>query len=223
MSEFEKSKMFTGAGRDWHNRAMIGFMPGVHWFVYVNGYKEAGDRLVASIDSGQGKQDFLVFPILHLYRHWVELALKANIRASQVLLDVARPSLKDLHKTPALRAKAALGHNLNDLWDHLQTLLAEIYPDLEEEYVQNINRVARAFAALDPAGDQTRYPVKLNEDRSLQDLKEVNLRQLADDMSLAEAGFTQIEGSLDYLADQRGFDHEMMMEMQAEFQSMDWP
>lgn len=216
MSDSNEKEVFTGAGTDWHNRAMIGFMSGVHWSIYVDGYKEAADRLVAGIDAGQGKVDFLVFPILHLYRHYLELSLKANIRMCQVLLDVQRPTLKEARKDSI---RAAQGHDLSGLWDYLQELVPGIYPDVEEIYITGINRVIKAFAALDPAGDQTRYPLDRQENQSLPKLKEVNLRQLADDMARADNGFTQIEGAIDYELEHREYNYEMEREMEAELRS----
>ncbi len=45
--------------------------------LYVVGYKEAADSLVDSIANQKGSADSLIFPIVFLYRHYIEIRLKS--------------------------------------------------------------------------------------------------------------------------------------------------
>lgn len=205
--------VFSAAGDDWHNRALLGYTRDAPWWAYAEGYKEAGDRLVAGIDAGQHGQDFLVFPILFLYRHYLELTIKGQIRECQLLLGIKRPSNP---KSAAQRTLAAQGHSLAELWAYLQQLVPHVYPDLPGTVVSEIDRVVQAFANLDPGGDEARYPLTRTEERTLLGLREINLRRLSENISRAEAGFVQIEGGIDWEIEHRQFEAEIRSEMEAE-------
>ncbi len=47
--------------------------------LYIVGYKEAGDILVKNIIESRSHHDSLVFPIVFMYRHYLELRLKQLI------------------------------------------------------------------------------------------------------------------------------------------------
>lgn len=49
-----------------------------NWGMYTIGYKEAGDLLL-QYALNVGRQNVLVYPIIFLYRHYIELQLKEII------------------------------------------------------------------------------------------------------------------------------------------------
>ncbi|HID3427534.1 TPA: hypothetical protein ACXE0P_002231 [Klebsiella pneumoniae] len=53
---------------DWHNNACLNYMPD-HGTAYTEGYRRAADILIKHIDESGRDQDFLVYPVLFLYRH----------------------------------------------------------------------------------------------------------------------------------------------------------
>jgi len=57
------------------------------WYQYAAGYKLAADRLVAGLSEHGTHTDFVCIPILFLYRHYVELYLKALLLNLGELLD----------------------------------------------------------------------------------------------------------------------------------------
>lgn len=192
----DRDEVFTGEGRDWHSRALLNFSPDVPWFAYAAGYKEAADRLVAGIAEGMHGQDMLVFPIFFLYRHYLEVSIKEQIKECQLLLDLAPPPNP---RNKNQRIKAALGHDLEGLWAYLKELLPGVYPGLSDAVLSEIDRVVQAFHHHDGGGDAARYPLDLDGKRTLSGLREINLRKLADDMARAEEGFQMIGGGIDYL------------------------
>lgn len=196
----DESEVFTGEGSDWHNRALLNFSHDVPWFAYASGYKEAADRLIEGIAGGMHGQDMLVFAILYLYRHYLEVSIKEQIKGCQYLLDMTPPSQpKNKHQ----RIQAAQGHDLEGLWGHLKSLLPGIYPDLARGVLSEIDRVVEAFHRHDGGGDAARYPVGLDGKRTLSDLREINLRKLSEDMARADSSFTTIGGGIDYMLEQR--------------------
>jgi hypothetical protein len=196
----DENEVFTGQGSDWHNRALLNFSQDVPWFAYASGYKEAADRLVEGIAGGMHGQDMLVFPIFYLYRHYLEVSIKERIKECQKVLDTTPPLLP---KNKAQRIRAAQGHDLEELWGYLKTLLSSVYPDLAHEVLSEIDRVVEAFHRHDRGGDAARYPIGLDGERTLSGLREINLRKLAEDMARADSSLTTIGGGIDYMLDQR--------------------
>jgi hypothetical protein len=68
-----KSDVLFGSGTDWQTNACVnGIGDSV---AYQDGYRRAALQLAEYVcDAGRG-QDFLVYPIVYLYRHHIELAL----------------------------------------------------------------------------------------------------------------------------------------------------
>ncbi|GJH64862.1 hypothetical protein [Escherichia coli] len=63
---------------DWHNNACLNYMPD-HGTAYTEGYRRAADILINHIDESGRDQDFLVYPVLFLYRHhWSSLSNKLS-------------------------------------------------------------------------------------------------------------------------------------------------
>ena len=192
--------IFTNDGSDWWNKAMLMHDWPYKWSVYARGYKEAGDRLVLSIERSEGLVDFMVYPILYLYRHFLEISIKASIRDAQVLLGIEARK-KPNRKNERQMAEAAQGHHLESLWKYLIELMIQVHSELEMPRLDETSRVVNAFHSLDLYGDAARYPQGLDGKPSLKMLHEVNLRRLREDMEMAQDGFYQIEGILDYERD----------------------
>lgn len=67
--------LFSSNRTLWQMDAILDYRPG-NDYTYRQGYRRAGRILTEHIAAGRGEVDFLVFPICHAYRHFVELSLK---------------------------------------------------------------------------------------------------------------------------------------------------
>ncbi|MCZ5484310.1 hypothetical protein O5584_24240 [Escherichia coli] len=76
-----------------------------HGTAYTEGYRRAADILINHIDESGRDQDFLVYPVLFLYRHHLELLIKQIIGLA---LALAEDPDKHQYKKD--------DHNLNNLW-----------------------------------------------------------------------------------------------------------
>lgn len=200
------NEVFTGKGADWWNRAQLNFTPDAPWHAYATGYKEAADRLIKSINEGQHGQDYLVFPIFFLYRHYLEVSTKELIKKCQPLLGITPPAGRQKKKKEQILA--AQGHDLEGLWAYLKELVPGIHPDLADEALSDIDRMVEAFHRHDQFGDAARYPVGLAGERTLSGLREINLRKLAEDIDKAEDGFWAIDSAIDFMHEQMRLDAE---------------
>jgi hypothetical protein len=94
---------------DWHNNACLNYGNDVTRN-YIDGYKKAADKLVNDMDS---HIDLLVYPIVFLYRHHVEISLKEMIESGDFLLGTK------FNKTKT--------HGLNSLWMEVKRIAKEIW------------------------------------------------------------------------------------------------
>ncbi len=114
------------------------------WSLFAEGYHEAAEQLYTSWHASGGYPDSVVFPMVFLYRHYVELRIKELIQRAVLLL--ALPS-----EWPAV-------HGLVKLWDFLRPLLEQIWPTPPSREIINATRLIQELAALDNKSMVFRYP-----------------------------------------------------------------
>lgn len=121
------------------------------WESYIYGYKNAADVLVNHVEHGTG-HDLLVYPIMFLYRQYLELAIK-----SLIIKTVRQQSIKNIH-------------NLKELWKDCEKNLLIVHPELIDEKHTDMEQVARLikeFCDIDPKSDAFRYPIDTSGNPSL--------------------------------------------------------
>ena len=154
--------LFTSQ-EDWWNNACLNWSGG-SWSLYAAGYKEAADLLVVSVETRSAGQDTLVYPILFLYRQYLELEIKDTLRISRRLLDID--------------GDFPMHHRINDLWNDLHVLLERISPGNSSAELKQIARLINDFAKVDPQSMAFRYPVGKSGLPSLPGLTRINLRNV---------------------------------------------
>ncbi|MDO8417286.1 MAG: hypothetical protein Q7S87_13855 [Agitococcus sp.] len=155
-----EDQLFT-IGEDWQNNACINWYHN-NWELYAEGYKEAGDLLVRQIGETRTGQDTLVYPIIFLYRQYLELMLKSLIQDARKLQDIDTP--------------IPLNHKILDLWKLCHQLLVKISPDDAVKELEHINRLIGEFSKIDPTSMAFRYPQDKEGNPSLPGITHINLR-----------------------------------------------
>jgi hypothetical protein len=173
--------------------ACLNFMPDEPWGGYAQGFKMSADLSVAYCEQRGFDQDFLVYPVLFGYRHYIELALKEIIRAARRLLD-------EPGGVPET-------HNLSNLWNTAEPLLKQVEPNGQRTY-EDVRECIARFTSIDPTSEAGRYPVKRDGGLSLpEDRYHLELGQLRDVVERLSSFFDgAISQVLDYL------DHKAEME-----------
>jgi hypothetical protein len=113
---------------------------------FADSFRDAANLLVTHLDSHESyERDRLIFPVIYLYRHHVELMLKAIIERGD-----------ELYQTQRLRE--CMHHRLLDLWRVAKELIVgnKLSTIQETEAVEDI---IREFADADPLSFSFRYPV----------------------------------------------------------------
>ena len=134
---------FTSA-QDVYNNACV------NWFhdpleLYATAYKEAAEKLVKDVITSRRQRDTLVYPIVFLYRHYIELRLKEIIRAGRKFLD--EPGDFPKH------------HRVDELWPFAKGIIERVFENAEDkpdfEFVEHI---LAEFSRYDPESFSFRYP-----------------------------------------------------------------
>lgn len=149
----------------WHN-ACLNFFHN-NWDLYAIGYKDAADILVQAVLKAPGQQDILVYPIVFLYRQYIELRLKEIIKKGSVLLVT-------FNEIP-------FDHNIDVLYKKCKEMLEEVCPKGSLIGLDVVNDFINQFIAIDPGSFAFRYPTDKKGKSSLT-IKNINLNNLAEVM-----------------------------------------
>lgn len=127
--------------------------PANKFFLYSEGYKDAGEKLYEYIIANTFYQNTLVYPLIFNYRHCIELKLKELIIMGN----------KYLHK----HNDFADIHNLNSLWEKYKCdILPLISSTIEPKIIKNVDRIIAQFTQEDPDSMHFRYPVSVAPHRT---------------------------------------------------------
>lgn len=143
------------------------------WDLYAVGYLEAGDLVIAECLAGRNGPapgrpgyDFLLYPILHAYRHHLELLLK-EVTRSAATLAATDGSDEQNH-----------GHKLLRLWEQVGRVYPEAHEWASPECTEACESLIKELDRVDPNGQAGRYPWGNNGDPTLVKLHAVNLPNL---------------------------------------------
>jgi hypothetical protein len=169
------------AGVNPRTEALLGADP--DWIIaYALSFKEAADIIVLQVESGSTSPDAVNYPVVFLYRHYLELILKGLIRVG-----------RSLTYEPAA---FPITHQLSKLWAEFRPLIEDVYPQGDKVYTDTVEHCVLEMDTIDGGGDASRY----GEDRTGQPTfpKEllINLTNLRDVMNRV-SGF--LEGSYDWM------------------------
>jgi hypothetical protein len=195
-----KENVIFQAGEDWQTNACI-----AHWhnveMAYSDGFRRAALQLAEQVCESARGQDVLIYPLVYLYRHHVELVLKSIIELASDLLDreLLQRELKTLGR-----------HNLVELWAVARTLLDPVCelvgnPPFPPEDLEGINSYIHQIHEHDPDGQRFRYATRSRaRDPSLSpELKLVNVRIFANAMEQLADYLEAVKSWFGHLREQR--------------------
>lgn len=113
---------------------------------YRVGYRKAADALVikALAEPPPTDQVGLIYPIMYLYRHYLELTLKDLLFEAQAAA-VATYSVK-------------VGHDLSTLWDTILDMVETVQGNQDRQsFDEAFGPLVKTFHAADPNADAFRY------------------------------------------------------------------
>ncbi len=171
--------LFRDGLEDWWNNACLNVVASGDEHGYTEGYRRGATLLVEHVMEHQRDQDYLVYPVIFLYRHHIELALKNIIGHMPYVLDQEFTQAEEKH----------LGkHRLDLLWQNLKPKLGAMadiagWARLPNDDLEGIDSYIRQLTALDPDSFSFRYTRSKKGAPSLPlELKRINLRHFAEMM-----------------------------------------
>lgn len=176
---------------------------GGDWDIYAIGYKRAGDILVQYVVDNKCDQDFLVYPIIFLYRQYLELRLKEIIFISSWLLGQG--------------ARIPKIHNLVSLWRQARAGIEEVWPDKEtRKHLNALEARLKELCDVDSGSYAFRYPEDKEGGATLTGLEHINLKQVSD---VVQGMSHVLDGSTSGMGEHLEAKQEMMAEYRAEMRS----
>ncbi|MBI4297716.1 MAG: hypothetical protein HY676_04215 [Chloroflexi bacterium] len=182
---------------DWHLNACLHLGD---WDTYAEGYKRAGDILVQYVVDTTSYQDLLVYPIVFLYRQYLELRMKGLTIVGSYLLDQ--------------EVEFSRTHDLTSLWGKVRQILEAVFPRDKQENLDLLGKRLAEFNQIDNISDAFRYPSDKKGKPSLpKDMDIINLGHLRDVIlgisHVLDGASTGIDAKLDwkaeYLSEMHGY------------------
>lgn len=153
---------------DWQNNACLNFFSD-GWILYAEGYKRGADLLAEHVVEKARDQDFLIYPIVFLYRQNIELQMKMLIMRGNQLLDIQGGYPKS--------------HSLTKLWPEVKAIVEKVWPESNRSEIAVIDALITEMNEYDPQSMSFRYPVDKQGEPSLpQELTHINIRRLSEEM-----------------------------------------
>lgn len=173
---YKQNRLFSGGPNSSLN-ACVGNNGGPYGLTdYARGYMKAGRRLADSLKKSSLYVDSVVYPLVFVYRHAVELFLKQ--------LATYLPLLSDD------KSNVALTHKLTDNWCKTKECLLryESTFDPDDRLIAFVDAVIMDLVEIDPDGQAFRFPHARNESKFLEKTSLINVEVFADAMdSVGEA------------------------------------
>lgn len=127
---------------NWQTNACLNFQPDMsHGYIY--GYKKAADSLVKGISKERTEIDYLIYPIVFLYRHHIELQLK-NLLELNILLHGSEE-------------KVPTDHKIKNLWPRVKGYYRKINNSNNQKEIKFIDKIIDELCTIDPESMNFRY------------------------------------------------------------------
>lgn len=176
---YQGDRLFRGA-LDWQYNAVVDFWS-LEGDSYARGYKNGADFLVERVLREPTERDVLVFPIVFLYRQYLELRMKDTVVYGNDFLRVSE-SFPD-------------GHRLDELWRRCRAVLGKVVPSESREDLDQVGRYILEFSEKDLNSQAFRYPTDRQGEPALP-FGIINLRHFRDTMAWLAGRLDNFSGEI---------------------------
>lgn len=184
--------------KDWENTAIL-HRSRDKWLHFSVGYKRAYEILMEKLIEDNSDIDFLIYPLMYLRRHYLELMLKEVIVIGS-----------ELNGNPIEVTQGS--HNLINLWNESQQILSEFYGDTYAPPSKSIVNKIKEFHNTDITSQSFRYPIDRDGHDNLDSLERINIRNFNDEFNELEYYLEGIVDMLYVAKDEIGFVKEVIKE-----------
>lgn len=177
-------------GADWRLNACLNY--GVdHWYLYASGYRRGAEILTDYVHETHDEQDSLIYPVLFLWRHHLELKLKGIARKASGLLGQSwEPDNQ---------------HDLSQLFTSARNLFEACFTKFGERVPRADSDPVKAaldrFRATDMKSMAFRYPEDLKGGKHLEGVTHINFDVVYKHMTALSDTLDGIDTALDMFDD----------------------
>lgn len=191
---YKGAVLFTDNGSYKHT-AHIQSQPSFYGF--TAGYKCAADELILSCIEAQKAiaRDAIIFPVIFLYRHYLELSLK------EIYIHFSGEEAPQIIKT-----LKSTNHSLIEIWKKVKPLLEE-YTKTEQEQadIEAVEDYINQFHNIDCTSFAFRYPFRKNLEPMLSKRLNIDLNNLKERINELDAYFS---GTYSFLAEMKDIERD---------------
>ena len=175
-----------------------------NWYPYVAGYKDAADKVINATKDEYF--DSLVYPIMFLYRHYLEIMLKQllwEFRSFHLIIENYHGNM-EYGTGYSEKDDPILKHDLIKIWKELRKLIEKAWSDEEDlSFLANVELRVREFHAIDQGSFAFRYPVNKANDPIFQFNQRITRVNVLQVKKVIDAITTRFGGALAKLDHQR--------------------
>lgn len=166
----------------------VGFVsqPLRHFHYYAEGYYNAAIAVVQKLIKDQKFPDYDAYPAVFLFRHSLELHLKACIYNSKMLAYFMQNETLDCQ----LRNT----HNLTPLAGAAKNVTDALFPDDQElaAFMNQVIKMAEALDQLDAGSFSFRYPIKKNGEPAFEKEVQLSIIRIAEELEPIHSGLNTL-------------------------------
>lgn len=199
--------LFLDCGR-WKLEAHLGYYYSDEIYMYMGGYLHAARLLAQSVHLTKKNVDQSVYPIIFLYRHYIELSLKSLIiRGGAACSDFEMTNEDEKNLT---------NHDLGKLWKIFKPIFCELWSEDYfdsgydfgsnfQDLVDGIESYIKQLCAIDKDSFSFRYSRKKDrETRNLEGVMRIDITGFAEKIERLVYILQACEWELDHLEDASG-------------------
>ena len=183
------------------------------WYPYVLGYKEAADRIINNVieNSDDVLFDTLVYPVMFLYRHYLEIMFKELLGEFRSLrLDTNQHNENDNTNKDPMNA-----HILKDIWEELRQIIEAVWGEEEDlSFFVDVEHRIDEFHKIDEKSMAFRYPFDKNNSAYFKGEEKILRSNLIQVKDIIDAITIRFSGAIDKLYYER--------EMLSDYESRTW-
>ena len=159
------------------------------WLYYCEGYKLSAELIENELLNKQSNRDFLIYPLIYLNRHYLELKLKEIIIEGHFITDNDKIIPKGQH-------------NILKLWNESIYVLNKLWEDFEQPSIDVVRKI-NEFHIIDIKSFSFRYPIDMNGNENLEFIERINFKKFIDEFKEIKNYLENITDSIYALKDQK--------------------
>lgn len=177
----EKGKRIFVEEGDYYEIAHIqAWDRGIQFWGYIRGYKYSADLIVKNALESKdiGILDTCVYPVIFLYRQYIELMVK------YIYIEYSTKEVNSIND---------VGHDIKEIWKRDKEIVLNRVNGFVEEVLDAIGDYIDQFHIKDQNSFNFRFPITKNLNLIQKEEQRINLKYLLECMNELQNGFEYIE------------------------------